>query len=469
MRILLKCPTRSRPQQVIATLKKYINLANQPKLIGIAVSCDVDDVSMTRNLVREEIETLVKKVEWGRVYYGNNRSKIEACNANMHEIGYNWDIVVLVSDDMIPQVNGYDDIIRNQMIANFPDTNGILWFNDGCQAEKLNTLCIYGRTFYERQGYIYHPAYKSLFCDTELTDLCRTDYKNICLYIPYCIIRHEHPGTGFAERMDALYQSNQKYWNEDMYTYISRKRYEYDWSVMIPSMVGREAGLKNLIESIREKVSRIAPEIRVEYCLDIDNRETSIGLKRERLLQSARGKYSSFVDDDDNITDAYIEDLRETIRGNYHVMRLYGEMGGYNFVHSTEMKLSSPMAATEPSPRFQRPPNHLNPMMCDVAKFVHFKNATYGEDLDWCITMLKRGFLEREYRREPIQVQYIYNLGNRNLHPKTFEMQQTTSYETMLSMVFTPVGAAMPPRPNPQERKETIGLRLGPRGFVSTQ
>ena len=469
MRILLKCPTRSRPQQVIETLQKYVRLANSPKLMGIAVSCDLDDVSMTRNLVREEIETLMRKTEWGRVFYSDNHSKIEACNANMNEIDYPWDIVVLVSDDMIPQVKGYDDIIRNHMVSRFPDRNGILWFNDGCQGDKLNTLCIYGRAFYERQGYIYHPAYKSLFCDTELTDLCRTEYKNICAYIPYCIIRHEHPGTGFADKMDSLYAANQRYWNDDMYTYISRKRYEYDWSVMIPSLVGREAGLKNVMDSIREKISRLAPEIRVEYCVDIDNREVSIGIKRERMLQAARGKYSSFIDDDDDITDAYIEDLRETIRGNYHVMRLYGQIKQYKFVHSTEMGLSSPMATSGENPVFQRPPNHLNPMLCDVAKLVHFKNAVHGEDLDWAITMLKNGFLQNEYRREPIQVHYIYNMGDRRVSIDAVLQQQNITYEKMLSLVFTPAGVIVGSAQKSQDRKAPGGLRLGRLGFVSTQ
>jgi len=226
MRVLLKCPTRSRPQRVIQTLSKYIQLANRPDLLGVAVSCDLDDVSMSRNIVQDEIRQALRKAEWNQIYFSNNKSKIEACNADMNRIDYPWDIVVLVSDDMIPQIKGYDDIIRNQMIARFPDTLGILWFNDGTQEDKLNTLSIFGRKLYEQQGYMYHPAYKSLFCDTELTDLCRTDYKSICAYIPYCIIRHEHPGTGFAEKMDTLYQANQKHWNADMYTYISRKRYE---------------------------------------------------------------------------------------------------------------------------------------------------------------------------------------------------------------------------------------------------
>jgi hypothetical protein len=376
----------------------------------------------------------------------------------MNEIDWEWDIVVLVSDDMIPQIKGYDDIIRNHMLARFPDTNGILWFSDGCQAEKLNTLCIYGRQFYTSQGFIYNPEYKSLFCDTELTDQCKNEYKNICQYIPYCIIRHEHPGTGYGG-MDSLYAANQRFWSQDMYTYIRRKKYEYDWSVLIPTIPGRETSLKRLLESIHEKTKRICPTLRVEISVGFDNRETSIGMKRESLLQNAKGKYASFVDDDDEITDAYIEDLAATIEGNYHVMRLRGTMSGYHFVHSTDNKLTDPMARGS---EFLRPPNHLNPMLVDVAKFVHYKDSLRGEDLDWTIRMAQSGFLQNEYRSDSSRVHYIYNLGARTLDPRSLDFQKTTSYENMLKMVWTPAGTQAP---QPQPRITT--LRLGSMGFVS--
>jgi hypothetical protein len=451
MRILLKCPTRSRPNKVLQTLSSYVRLANHLGQLGIAVSCDTNDASM-KNVV--ELENILRKCAWGRIFYSENQSKIEACNANMNEIDWEWDIVVLVSDDMIPQIRGYDDVIRNHMKARFPDTNGILWFNDGYQAEKLNTLCIYGREFYKSQGCIYNPAYKSLFCDTELTDQCRNEYKNICQYIPYCIIRHEHPGTGYGG-MDSLYTANQRYWSQDMMTYITRKKYPYDWSVLIPTIPGREQSLSNLLSSLHEKTKRICPDLRLEICLGFDNRETSIGMKRENLLQNAKGKYVSFVDDDDQITDEYVEDIWATIQGNHHVMRLRGMMSGYVFCHSTENKLTDPMARGN---EFIRPPNHLNPMITDIAKFIHYKDSLRGEDLDWTIRMAQTGFLQNEYRSDPSRIHYIYNLGTRNLDPRSLEFQKNTSYTSMLDAVWTPNGAKVLRPPE---------LRLTSRGFVS--
>lgn len=463
MRILLKCPTRSRPQRVMETLTQYVRMANHPELLGVAVSCDTDDVSMTRNLVREEVQRVLRPCAWSHIFFSPNKSKIEACNADMSNISYPWDIVVLVSDDMVPQVQGYDDVIRNHMRARFPDTNGILWFNDGYQGDKLNTLTILGRTMYDSFGYIYNPSYKSLFCDTELTDQCRTSHANRTYYSNYCIIRHEHPGTGFAQKMDALYASNQRYWNQDMYTYISRKTYTYDWSILIPTMTGRDATLQRLLESIREKTNRIAPDLRIEISMFYDNKETSVGMKRQSLLQGAKGKYMSFIDDDDDITDAYIEDLASTVRGNHPAMRLRGQIAQFTFTHSLENKLTDVMARGEV---FLRPPNHLNPMMTDIAKFISFGDAVRGEDLDWTMRLARSGFLVGEYAGpDPSRIHYIYNMGDRKIDAQTLVNQQKTSYDTMLQAVWTPRGAIMPSQQQPQS--STPVLRLGRNGFVS--
>jgi hypothetical protein len=462
MRILLKCPTRSRPARVLKTLGAYIRLAARPDLLGVAVSCDIDDPTMQTTT---ELQKLMAPCAWSRIFYSPNTNKIQACNANMDDVDWDWDIVVLVSDDMVPQMRGYDDVIRTHMTTRFPDRNGILWFNDGCQGANLNTLCIFGRAFYDQRGMIYDPAYKSLFCDTELTDHCRGMYADRCQYIQSCIIRHEHPGAGYSQYMDALYDRNQKYWNEDMYTYINRKAYPYDWSILIPTIPGREASLRSLTEGIREKVNRLAPSLRIDIVTNFDHREKSIGKKREELLQGAMGKYMSFIDDDDQITDAYVEDLRDTIAGGYHVMRLRGQIQQYTFTHSLENTLSGMMARGEV---FLRPPNHLNPMMTDVAKLVHFGDAVRGEDLDWTIRMAKRGFLEREFRSDPSRIHYIYQMGDRRVDPATLENQKRTTYDTMLKAVWTPMGAQMPSQGPAQAGPRIPILRLGPRGFVSS-
>lgn len=447
MRILLKYPTRARPQRALSVVQVYVDLALDHSQLGLLVSCDEDDSSMTAS-VRDEILKRAGPLAYKQVCVGRNTSKIFACNADIGTVDWEWDIIVLVSDDMIPQVKWYDAVIRSHMLASFPDTDGILWFSDGLQGDKLNTLTIFGRRMYHRFGHLYDPAYISLYSDTELTDLCKTTLKDKTLYTPYCLIRHEHPVAGFG-KMDALYTKNNQFWEQDLRTYISRKTYPYQLSILIPTMMGRDPQLQSLLQRIRAKITWTTPEIRLDY----DKRESTIGEKRQRLLQGAQGKYVCFVDDDDELTDEYFEDLFACMQGGYDVMRLHGRMGDYIFTHSIEF--GSGVMARPPN-EFLRAPNHLNPMLTGIAQLVSFKSFARGEDLDWTISLSTLGVLRSEYRPDRGRTHYIYNYRGSTDPGGLFDYQKTHTHTEFMQL--------MKQSPPPQVR---TGMRLGPRGFVS--
>lgn len=150
-------------------------------------------------------------------HFGNSTTKIEAVNADIS--GHDFDILVVVSDDMEPQVNGYDDIIAQQMSRHFPDLDGALHFNDGTHGrETLITLSIIGRKLYDRFGYVYHPSYRGFFCDNEFTDLVRIHSK--VLYLPQVIVRHSWRGV----MHDELARKNQRDFEIDRQTYHMRRQ-----------------------------------------------------------------------------------------------------------------------------------------------------------------------------------------------------------------------------------------------------
>jgi len=448
MKILLKCPSRSRPQQLLATLSLYASMAARPDLMGIVVSCDVDDTTMTGTDIQQKLFQVMNRFAWKAMYYGDSKTKIEACNADIEKVDYAWDLIVLVSDDMIPEVRGYDNHIRQ---AARPDLDCILWFHDGFQGHKLNTLSIYGRVMYNRLGCMYSSAYKSFYCDSELTDLCKGSLRDKTVYTPTCIIRHKHPMAGHSVGFDSLYARNQGYFEEDLRMYISRKTYEYDLSVLIPTLVERRAKCEALKAVIREKFARICPGLRLDITEALDNREQSVGAKRRDLLRGARGKYSVFIDDDDEVTDAYFEDFLACFQAGHDVMRIRGQMGEHTFVHSNEYPFTGKMFMNG---MFVRPPNHLNPMLSDIAKLVDFEDAVRGEDLKWTIVTAKVGLLRTETRSDPSRIHYIYNIRGA-VTQSTIDYQATHTYEEMVKMLLVPA---------PPKRKV---MRLTSRGFVS--
>lgn len=183
MKILYKYPTRQRPLKFLRCISSYYELMKGDNY-EFVVTIDDDDKMMHS----PEIVSHMSKMKGLTVKSGLNKSKIEAINADIPDT--DWDIVVLVSDDMFPEVEGFDDIIREDMARLYPDTDGVLWYFDGWRRD-LNTLCILGRKYYERFGYIYHPGYKSFWCDNEFTEVANTLGRQT--FIDRVIIRHYHP------------------------------------------------------------------------------------------------------------------------------------------------------------------------------------------------------------------------------------------------------------------------------------
>lgn len=220
MKILVKYPTRGRPQIFLERLKEWYESATNPAEIGWLVSYDANDETMTysvtsqaQKIIREDSLHCVK---------GNSRSKIQACNADMNIMeDWPWDVVLLISDDMACRRVGWDDVIRAKMFELYPDTDGCLWFHDGSKQRDICTLSCIGRKYYDKFGYIYHPSFKSFFCDNEFTDVAQKAGK--ITFIEKGIATHEHPAWGGNMKHDATYKGNNKYWAEDQATYNHRK------------------------------------------------------------------------------------------------------------------------------------------------------------------------------------------------------------------------------------------------------
>jgi len=219
MKILFKYPTRNRPEWFKKTLQRYCDFMSNKELFHFTITLDEDDESMNN----EHISQWLKYFPLLDYKYGKHESKVEACNADI-DLTLDWDILVLVSDDMIPVVKGFDSIIVQKMKQYFPDTDGALHFSDGFEGDQSNiTLSIMGRKLYERIGYVYHPAYKSFFCDKEFTDVVYKMEK--VMYFPEVIIKHIWSGGPHSK--DALYQRNSKMGKGDKKTYDRRKLLDF--------------------------------------------------------------------------------------------------------------------------------------------------------------------------------------------------------------------------------------------------
>jgi hypothetical protein len=216
MRILLKFPSRGRPQQFLTTLRGWLDMASDLSKIAVLVSYDDDDATMTPEIIAQ-----AEAMHPGLIAVkGKSKSKIDAINRDLPEYAGDWDIVIVVSDDQWCRRQGWDAMIRERMSRYFPDLDGALWIYDGSQ-NKINTQEIVGRKRWEHFGYIYRPDYLSFFCDDEQSAVGLRDNKLV--RFPDSICSHEHPAWGAGMKRDATYIKNNGPWVHDKAVFARRQ------------------------------------------------------------------------------------------------------------------------------------------------------------------------------------------------------------------------------------------------------
>lgn len=191
--ILYNFASRSRPEQFWRTIDSIMQVESGPYLILAKV--DVDDEAMTADAKR------IQKTPTIFCAWGASSNKIAAINRDIPAVG--WDILVNISDDMV-LARGFSELVREHCGA---DT--FLHLPDQYASDKLCTLSIIGREYYLRDGYVYNPAYYSLWADNEAQEVAqrRGCYKLINLP---GYIQHLHYSNGGAGK-DALYRRNDTY------------------------------------------------------------------------------------------------------------------------------------------------------------------------------------------------------------------------------------------------------------------
>ena len=220
MKILVKFPSRERPDRFQHTLQQMMHLSVD-KSIKYLITLDRNDPKVN------EYVNILKELPNCRFIIGDSYGKIHAINRDMNEVS-DYDILVLASDDMVPIVQGWDFIIREEMELHFKNdsdtlSEGVLWYDDGYKS-NINMMPIMTKAAYDRFGYLYNPAYISLFCDNEFTEVwnsfgCQVK-RDLCLF------QHQHYARAakWQHTIDPLMRRNESYFMQDRKTYEIRKQ-----------------------------------------------------------------------------------------------------------------------------------------------------------------------------------------------------------------------------------------------------
>lgn len=175
-------------------------------------------------------------------------------------------------------------------------------------------------------------------------------------------------------------------------------------SLLIPSIAERGHLLERLLRSIDAQKNGYD----VETLVLVDSRQRKIGNKRNELLQKASGDYLAFIDDDDRISDDYIQKVFEGIEKCVDCCSLTGiiTFDGLKpkpFIHSIQND-----RYWEDEWAYMRFPNHLNTIKSSIAKQFYFPETNHGEDTDFATQMHKSGLLKTEHFIDGVIYYYDY-------------------------------------------------------------
>jgi len=230
MKILFKYATRSRPELFKRGIESILNnVSNQYWEKKILVSVDLDDPTAI-DAVRPyyDNDEIV-------IVFGNSKNKIDAINRDI-ELIKDWDILVNMSDDMVFNKKGFDEIINEQFI-NRNETPPInldlcIHFPDQNQGANCMTMTIVGRDYYLRDNFIYEPECESLWADIIAQE--KAQIRGCYKYVNENIYLHLHPSFGQAQ-YDSQYQRTEsmEVRQRDYATYLKLKA-EYDPTNILP-------------------------------------------------------------------------------------------------------------------------------------------------------------------------------------------------------------------------------------------
>ena len=186
MNILIKFPSRGRLDKFKFSLNRYIEKKSNNHNISFICSFDKDDEEMNSAEAKEYLEQHKNCLQY---FYGDHNNKIEAINSDI-SADLIFDILILAADDLYPLRDSYDERIVSDMKLYHPDMDGCLHYMNPSWEERLDIGCVMTKLYYSRFNYIYHPSYKSIYCDNEYMNVSKILNKH--KYIDSQIFEHNY-------------------------------------------------------------------------------------------------------------------------------------------------------------------------------------------------------------------------------------------------------------------------------------
>lgn len=181
-------------------------------------------------------------------------------------------------------------------------------------------------------------------------------------------------------------------------------------TIAIPTIQSRVEQFDKLFTFIAGQIYENNLSEFVELIYLCDNKEITIGEKRNRLVAMAKGDYLVMIDDDDNVHDNYVKWVYEALKENpdcvgYKELCVYAKGITKKSVFSKKYRQWQDNFGGFD---FVRTPFYKSPLRIEIYKDHPFQNISFGEDHEFAKIIYH--FLKAEVFID--EFMYIYQHNN---------------------------------------------------------
>lgn len=153
-------------------------------------------------------------------------------------------------------------------------------------------------------------------------------------------------------------------------------------SILIAHTPSRKEQLTNLFKILRPQLNQFT-----EVLID-DGMDYNIGVKRNKLLSNALGEYIVYIDDDDTISNDYVNKILRACATSPDCIGISGVIttNGRNL---RQWHISKEYGKWyEKNSVYYRTPNHISPVRRELALQAGFPEYVHGEDAEYSRRLL---------------------------------------------------------------------------------
>lgn len=203
--ISLLCPSRGRPENLLAMAESAAKTATNAEQVELCVYIDDDDPQ------RYNYEMLVADSPLDNTLEIGPRTTLSEC-WNKAAKASSGEILMLAADDLRFRTHNWDVVVET-VFNDYPDHIALVYGSDGVANERMATHPFIHRKWMETTGYFVPGIFVGDHCDLWLDEVARSIGRNV--YVDALYIEHLHPSVDKApldrthvERIERMKQDN---------------------------------------------------------------------------------------------------------------------------------------------------------------------------------------------------------------------------------------------------------------------